>query len=51
MQSLAFDIRSRTTVIIATVFVLWSLLVIYGKTEWFDVPTIMFIKFDLFKYI
>ena len=55
LQSLAFDIRSRTTVIIATVFVLWSLLVIYGKTEWFDVPTIMFFTdleregvFDLF---
>ena len=36
-------------------FVLWSLLVIYGKTEWFDVPTIMFFTdleregvFDLF---
>ncbi len=42
LQSLAFDIRSRSTVVIATSFVLWSLLVYYGKTEWFDIPTIAF---------
>ncbi|MDI1496349.1 MAG: phosphatase PAP2 family protein [Cenarchaeum symbiont of Oopsacas minuta] len=38
MYSLAFDIRSRSTVILASAFVLWSLLVIYGGTEWFDFP-------------